>query len=132
MGLVAHSQRIYLGTNAEIWRLENVLRSQEIDSDLFDRVFLPHTAHLTGEISIHQMGVDVSGSVLFINTRYSCLATLSETHGFKPLWKPSFISRLVPEDRCHLNGLAMEQGRARYVTACSTTDSVEGWRPNRY
>jgi uncharacterized protein (TIGR03032 family) len=60
------------------------------------------------------------------------IAPVSETHAFKPLWKPRFISRLAPEDRCHLNGLAMENGRPRYVTACSTGDVLESWRGGRH
>lgn len=131
MGLVADSQRIYLGTKNEIWRLENILQSGELANDMFDRFYAPRTAHLTGDINIHEMGVDANGNVLFINTRHSCLATISATHAFKPLWKPKFISRLAPEDRCHLNGLAMENGRARYVTACSTGDVLESWRDGR-
>jgi uncharacterized protein (TIGR03032 family) len=128
MGLVAGSQRIYLGTKNEIWRLENILRSDELADQMFDRFYAPRTAHMTGDINIHEMGVDAHGDILFINTRYSCLATVSATHAFKPLWKPKFISKLAPEDRCHLNGLAMENGHARYVTACSTGDVLEGWR----
>jgi uncharacterized protein (TIGR03032 family) len=128
MGLVAESQRIYLGTRNEIWRLENILRPNEIANDTFDRFYAPRVAQLTGDINIHEMGVDSHGNVFFINTRHSCLATVSPTHAFKPLWKPKFISRLAPEDRCHLNGLAMEGGRARYVTACSTGDVLESWR----
>ena len=131
MGLVAFSQRIYVGTKNEIWRLENVLAADEIDSNLFDRLYAPRNAQLTGDINIHEMGVEPSGRILFINTRYSCLATLSPTHAFKPLWKPKFISKLAPEDRCHLNGLAMENGRARYVTCCSTGDAIESWRGGR-
>ena len=128
MGLVAGPQTIYLGTKNEIWRLENILRSDELADDMFDRFYAPRSANLTGDINIHEMGVDANGNVLFINTRHSCLATVSATHAFKPLWKPKFISRLAPEDRCHLNGLAMENGRARYVTACSTGDVLESWR----
>lgn len=128
MGLVADSQRIYLGTKNEIWRLENILRSDELANDMFDRFYAPRSAQLTGDINIHEMGVDAGGNVLFVNTRHSCLATISATHAFRPLWKPKFISRLAPEDRCHLNGLAMEDGRARYVTACSTGDVLESWR----
>jgi uncharacterized protein (TIGR03032 family) len=128
MGLVADPQRIYLGTKNEIWRLENILKPDELANDMFDRFYAPRTAQMTGDINIHEMGVDANGDVLFINTRHSCLATISATHAFKPLWKPKFISRLAPEDRCHLNGLAMENGRARYVTACSTGDILESWR----
>jgi uncharacterized protein (TIGR03032 family) len=128
MGIAAFSQRVYVGTRREIWRLENVLGTRELDSGTFDRLYIPRNAQVTGDIDIHELAVDPDGRILFANTRYSCLATISPTRAFKPLWKPKFISRLAPEDRCHLNGLAMENGRPRYVTACSTGDAVESWR----
>jgi uncharacterized protein (TIGR03032 family) len=131
MGIVAHPQRIYVGTKTEIWRLENILRADELDNEMFDRLYVPRNAQVTGDINIHEMGVEPNGRILFCNTRYSCLAAISQTHAFKPLWQPKFISRLAPEDRCHLNGLAMEGGRARYVTCCGTGDSVESWRGGR-
>ncbi|HYX15328.1 MAG TPA: TIGR03032 family protein, partial [Nostoc sp.] len=62
---------------------------------------------------------------------FSCLATVSETHSFVPLWQPTFISKLAAEDRCHLNGLAMQQGKPKYVTAVSQSDVAEGWREHR-
>src|SRR5690606_39485569 len=65
------------------------------------------------------------------NTKYSSLAELSQTHSFKAIWKPKFISKLAPEDRCHLNGLAMVEGRPKYVTAVCRSDTVDGWRDRR-
>src|SRR5262249_51653564 len=38
---------------------------------------------------------------------------------------------LAAEDRCHLNGLAVVEGRPRYVTALGETDATDGWRPNK-
>jgi uncharacterized protein (TIGR03032 family) len=131
MGLAASSQRIYLGTKNEIWRLENILGPKELANGVFDRFYVPRASGLTGDINIHELGIDARGNVLFANTRYSCLSAVSVTHAFKPLWKPKFISRLAPEDRCHLNGLAMENGRPRYMTACSTGDVLESWRGGR-
>ena len=49
-------------------------------------------------------------------------------YSFAPRWRPPFVSALVPEDRCHLNGLAVVDGQPRYVTALAQTDSAEGWR----
>jgi uncharacterized protein (TIGR03032 family) len=132
MGLAAFSQRLYLAGRSAILRLENTLRSDELVDDRFDRLFVPRNAQITGDLMLHEIGVETSGRIVFVNTRYSCLATVSMTHAFKPLWKPPFISKLAAEDRCHLNGLAMENGKARYVTACSTTDAVEGWRDHRH
>ena len=69
---------------------------------------------------------------MFVNTKYSCLASSDPVHSFKPLWQPRFISRLAPEDRCHLNGMAMQDGRPKYVTAVSRSDVVDGWRERRH
>jgi len=131
MGVAAFSQRLYLAAQARIWRLENTLRPNELIEDRFDRLFVPRNAQVTGNLDVHELGVEPSGRIVFVNTKYSCLATVSMTHAFKPLWKPSFISRLAAEDRCHLNGLCMDNGQVRYVTVCSTSDVVDGWREHR-
>lgn len=131
MGLAAFSQRIYLASKTQIWRLENILKPDELANGRFDRLYVPRNAQVTGALDVHELGVEPAGRIIFANTKYSCLATPSMTHAFKSLWKPSFITKLAPEDRCHLNGLAMDNGQVRYVTACSTTDMVDGWREHR-
>lgn len=131
MGLTAFSQRLYVATQTRIWRLENTLRPSELADERCDRVFTPRNAQVTGDLDVHELGVEPSGRMVFVNTKYGCLATVSMSHAFKPLWKPKFISKLVAEDRCHLNGLGLLDGRVKYVTACSTTDVVDGWRDHR-
>ncbi|GAA0762858.1 uncharacterized protein (TIGR03032 family) [Erythromicrobium ramosum] len=37
----------------------------------------------------------------------------------------------MPEDRCHLNGLALRDGKAAYVTMVSQSDTFDGWRDGR-
>ena len=66
-----------------------------------------------------------------VNTAFSCLCTLDERHSFAPRWKPKFVSALVAEDRCHLNGLACVDGRAKLVTALAETDTAGGWRDSK-
>src|SRR5262245_35242556 len=131
MGIAAFAQRVYLATHMQIWRLENILKPDELVNDRYDRLFVPRNAQVIGPLDAHEMGVEPSGRILFANTKYSCLATPSITHSFRPVWQPKFISKLAPEDRCHLNGLAMDAGCLRYVTVCSTTDIVDGWREHR-
>ncbi|MEQ8592938.1 MAG: TIGR03032 family protein [Parvibaculum sp.] len=130
MGVAASPQRIFLANHFQIWRLENVLAPGQMEG-VFDRNYVPRNAQTTGDLDIHDVGVEKSGRVIFVTTKYSCLATPSATHSFKPIWKPPFISRLAPEDRCHLNGLAMQDGEARYVTAVCRSDVVTGWRDRR-
>lgn len=132
MGLHATSQRLYVGSLFQVWRLENVLAPHERANNDFDRLYVPRNAQTTGDIDVHELGVDRAGRVIFVNTKFSCLATMSLTHGFRPLWKPPFISRLAAEDRCHLNGLAMHEGVPAYVTAVSRSDMINGWRDRRH
>ena len=91
---------------------------------------MPRATYYIGDIHAHD--VAISGErIVFVATRFSCLATLGFDYSFTPLWKPSFVSDLVPEDRCHLNGLAMLDGRPKYVTALGTTDVAGGWREKK-
>ncbi|MBS0457007.1 MAG: TIGR03032 family protein [Proteobacteria bacterium] len=131
MGIVGNAQRIYLGSLYQLWRFENVLRANEVIHGQFDKCYVPRNAQTIGDLDIHELGIRKDGRVVFINTKYSCLAELSLTHSFKPIWKPDFISKLAPEDRCHLNGLAMVDGEPKYVTAVSRSDAVDGWRDRR-
>src|SRR5262249_49647137 len=109
---------------------ENVLSPGQTHEG-HDRLYMPRTGHTTGDLDVHDVAVEDSGRVVFVNTRFNCLATLHPRHSFTPLWRPPFISKLASEDRCHLNGLALDQGRVRYVSAVSTTDVVDGWRDRR-
>ena len=131
MGIVGNAQRIYLGGLYQLWRFENVLRPNEVIHGQFDKCYVPRNAQTIGDLDIHELGICKTGRVVFVNTKYSCIAELSQTHSFKPVWKPNFISKLAPEDRCHLNGLAMVDGAPKYVTAVCKSDAVDGWRDRR-
>ena len=47
------------------------------------------------------------------------------------MWKPPFIDAIVDEDRCHLNGLAMRDGKPAFATAVSRSNTIDGWRDRR-
>ena len=132
MGVHAQPQRLYLASLFQIWRLENVLAPDERANKVFDRLFVPRNAQTVGDLDTHELSVDRAGRIIFVNTKFSCLCTTSTRFGFRPIWKPQFISKLAAEDRCHLNGLAMEDGAPRYVTAVSRSDIITGWRERRH
>lgn len=132
MGVCYQPGRLYLGALHQVWRLENMLLPGQVANQQFDLALVPRNAQTTGDIDIHEIGTDQAGRVIFVNTKYSCLATLDLNHSFRPIWKPKFISKLAPEDRCHLNGMAMAGGKVRYVTAVSRSDIVNGWRERRH
>lgn len=131
MGLWSDSaQRIYVSSLYQLWRLENILPAGQIYNN-HDRLYVPQVGWTTGDLDTHDIGVEANGRIVFVNTRFSCLATVSESHNFVPLWHPSFVSALVAEDRCHLNGLTLRDGRAAYVTALSQSNTPHGWREHK-
>lgn len=127
MGLYADPERLWLSTLFQLWRFDNILKPGQL-RDGCDQFYLPVAAYTTGDLDIHDLAVDRRGRLIFVNTLYSCLATLADGYSFEPVWWPPFISKLAAEDRCHLNGLAMRDGEPAYVTALSRTDITDGWR----
>ncbi|MCH7685728.1 MAG: TIGR03032 family protein [Planctomycetes bacterium] len=141
------ARTIWLSSRFQIWRLESAAATavpyQPVDPDDeaaavppwaergYDIAYVPRVGYTTGHLDVHDMALDANGRLIFVNTMFGCLATLSETASFQPLWRPPFLSALVPEDRCHLNGLAMVEGRPKYVTAASRSDVADGWRDRR-
>jgi uncharacterized protein (TIGR03032 family) len=130
MGLWADDQGLWLGTAYQLWRFENLLQPGALHEG-HDGLYVPKVGYTTGDLDVHDIAVDVDGRVVFVATGFGCLATLSQHSSFTPLWRPPFLSKQAAEDRCHLNGLALVDGRPRYVTAVSTSDVVDGWRDRR-
>jgi len=131
MGLHVYDQGLYVADLYQLWRFDNILKEGQTFQNNFDRLYVPRVGYTTGDLDIHDIALDRDGLPIFINSLYSCLATISDTASFKPLWRPPFISKLAAEDRCHLNGLAMKDGEPAYVSAVSASDSVESWRNHK-
>jgi uncharacterized protein (TIGR03032 family) len=131
MGLtVDGSDAIYLGTRYQIWRLQHA-PAQHPDYEGYDRCFVPRRVWTTGYVNCHDVASDGHGSVVFVNTRYGCLARLSDEWSFVPVWWPPFQQRRHQGDCCHLNGVAMDAGVPAYVTSVSATSELDSWRNHR-
>lgn len=129
IGRDANTDSFWVANLFQLWRFENALKPGQ-NYQGYDRVYVPQVGYTTGDVDAHDVAIDDRG-VIFVNTLFSCLARPSETHSFEPVWQPPFISKLAAEDRCHLNGLAIKNGKAAYVTCVSETDVNEGWREHR-
>lgn len=131
LGVSDDGRSLLLAMLNRIQRFDNVMPPGQANQDSYDAVYAPHANWVTGDIDAHDVGFGENGRPVFVNTLFSCLAEVSDSHSFRPIWKPGFISRLAPEDRCHLNGMAMANGEPRYVTAVSRSDVADGWRDHR-
>jgi uncharacterized protein (TIGR03032 family) len=132
MGVAVGRDRIAVGTAGQVWllRASHGLARQVGDAGRHDGCFLTRSSHYTGEIQSHEMAW-AGDDLWVVNTLFSCLCTFDEAHSFVPRWRPPFVSSLAPEDRCHLNGLALVGGLPKYVTAMAETDERQGWRPTK-
>ncbi len=130
MGLAVSETGFYVSTLYQLWRFENALEPGQ-DANGYDRLYVPQLGYITGDLDVHDIGIDADGRVVFVNTLFGCLARASERYSFEPFWQPPFLARLAAEDRCHLNGLAMRDGEPAYVTAVSESDIADGWREHR-
>jgi hypothetical protein len=158
LALADGGSKLAIGTTLQVWEFRDnrdVARRLE-PAGRHDACFLPRRSHVTGNVQIHEMAFgtgrpvgqafqpdvfaaksqagkpDLQGPELwFVNTRFSCLATLDPEASFTPRWRPPFVSELEPSDRCHLNGLGMVDGKPKYVTALGETNTPAGWRANK-
>jgi uncharacterized protein (TIGR03032 family) len=134
MGMAIEGNRIALATREQVLYFANAdllaYEFLEQQPGRYDALYLPRAAYFTGDLNIHDLAFGDDG-LWVVNTRFSCLASLSKDFSFVPRWKPPFISEIVPEDRAHLNGLVMQDGKPKYVTALGATNTVGGWRDNK-
>jgi len=133
MGITADTARLTIGGSNTVWYYRNMpsLAAKLEPVGKHDACYLPRRIHVSGDIDIHELAWSDDDILWLVNTKFSALCTLDDDHSFIPRWRPPFVSELAPEDRCHLNGLAMVNGQPKFITALGEADSAGGWRENK-
>jgi len=123
-------QTFWVASQHQLWRLE---RSPLPPTPPFDSEYAARAAFTVGDVDGHDVAMPVDNDALpvFVAARYSCLAKPAVHACFDAVWKPPFITKIAAEDRCHLNGIAVRDGKPAYCTAVSETDAVASWRHHR-
>jgi uncharacterized protein (TIGR03032 family) len=132
MGLAVKPDAVAVAARAQVWLLHAApeLAARVEPAGRHDACFLTRSSHFTGEVQAHELAW-AGGELWLVNTAFGCLCTLDGRHSFVPRWRPPFLTALAPDDRCHLNGLAIADGAPRYVTALAETDAPQGWRADK-
>jgi uncharacterized protein (TIGR03032 family) len=133
MGLHASEDTVWVSSSGNLWKFEN---SGKWVSDVeghgeFDANYIPRMAYFSSDVDTHDLCVDSEGNPYYVSALFSCVCTPSDTHTFKVHWSPPWISKVAPEDRCHLNGVCSRDGKPRYVTAVCQADVKGAWRDHR-
>ncbi|MFH1121009.1 MAG: TIGR03032 family protein [Bacteroidota bacterium] len=132
MGIALLDNKMAIATidEIQIFSDSKVLAKQfQSSTHIYDSLYLPRATYYCGETDLHDLSFG-NGGLWAVNTRYSCLSTYDINYSFTPRWQPPFISELAPEDRCHLNGMAMIDKTPAYATALGKTNTPGGWREN--
>jgi uncharacterized protein (TIGR03032 family) len=132
MGLAVKPDGIAVASRAQVWFLHAApdIAARVEPAGRHDACFLTRASHFTGEIQAHELAW-AGDELWLVNTAFGCLCTLDGRHSFVPRWRPPFLTALAAEDRCHLNGLAVADGKPKYVTALAETDTPQGWRADK-
>jgi len=132
MGLAVRGPRLAIGTALEIWEYHDLpaVANRLEPEGKHDACFLPRSSHVTGDVLIHEMDW-VGDELVFVNTRFSCLCIRDWQYSFRPIWRPPFVTAYTPDDRCHLNGMGLKDGRVQFATALGRADTPGGWRENK-
>ena len=139
MGLAVSDQRIAVATRDEVVVLTNASTEesaevQHVDSGALigtaEGAYVQEKSYFSGEIDTHDLAWGKDG-LWAVNTLLSSMALADDDSSFETQWRPPFVSDIAPEDRCHLNSVAMVDGQPEYVTAFGAVDTFEGWRENR-
>ncbi len=132
MGMAIQEDRMAIATKSEVVVLKNspeLASSYPKKPNTYDAMFMPRATYYTGMVDIHDLHWGTDG-LWAVNTSFSTLCGIDDHHSFTPKWKPHFISNLAAEDRCHLNGLAMKDGKPMYVSALGNGNTRQSWREN--
>lgn len=131
-GLAWRAGHLAVGTRRQIWRFASsgTLRGVDDHAHGHDLVLAPRASHVTGDILVHDLAF-AGDQLIVVNTRFSCLCTVTPDCSFTPIWRPPFVTALAAEDRCHLNGLAASEDGPQFVTARAVSDTPQGWRDAR-
>ena len=130
MGMATKSNTLAIALNNQIIITANapgLAKDYQANPGVYDSFYVPRTSFYTGALDLHDLAWTDRG-LIAVNTAFSCLSALSHQFSFEPIWKPPFITELIPEDRCHLNGIAVKEGVAKYVTALGTGNTARSWK----
>lgn len=133
MGLATKKNKLAVACKSEVNIMVNtpaMAKNYPPKTDTYNALYLPQATYYTGQLALHDM--HWKGEELFaINTLFSSIVKINENYSFEPVWQPKFISESAPEDRCHLNGMAVKNDEIEYVSALGETNTFHGWRENK-
>jgi len=137
MGLVAHNNMLISSSLGNITTYVADSDENHKEWGYFDSIYRPTHVYLSADSDVHDLRIDpATSSIYYVSALFNCICTPSTTKSFNVYWTPPWITKDKHgnppcEDRCHLNGMALFEGKPRFVTACCISDYHQAWREHQ-
>ena len=116
-----------MATLNTIWHF-GYLTGEGLAGRRHDVALVPQAAFVTGYVNAHDLALGPRNQPVFAASMFNCVATTTIGASLVPLWYPKFITDKSPQDACHLNGLALENAKLRFVTLFVQSQEPGAWR----
>ncbi len=129
-GIVIQNNLIYLSTHDEVIVFDGseiLAKNYRERPNTYDIIFQPVASYHTGHLDHHDSTL-IENQYISVSSLFSCLGKVDGIHSFSPTWRPFFVTSIAPEDRCHLNGVASEHNKPKYVSAFCQSNKAHAWR----
>ena len=133
MGMALADNKLAIATKNTVEVLKNLpdlAQTYPQKPNTYDTMYVPRASYYTGYLALHDMAY-VNKQLVAVNTLFSCLSYIDDNKSFTPFWQPPFIDDLKPEDRCHMNGMAVENDEIKYLTALGSGNKAQEWRDKK-
>jgi uncharacterized protein (TIGR03032 family) len=118
MGIAARGNHLALAVRQQILRFQRAPGQSR---------YTLQQSYDTGKVDAHDVAFGKRG-IYFANTRFNAIARVSRKKNFIHCWQPPFIEGITRGDRCHLNGLGMQDDQPTMATAFCATGDQGDWR----
>ncbi len=132
MGMTQRGLNLALATKDEVIVFKNEIslaKNYPKHPDTYDALYMPRKKYFTGPLDLHDISW-CGNDFVAVNTAFSCIIKIDDQFSFTPVWNPSFISDIKPEDRCHLNGLVVQNDKLKFATAFNSGNTNQSWKEN--
>lgn len=136
MGIALHpsKDKMAVATKDEIIVLANsaqLATHYPKSPNKYDAMYMPRKTYHTAGLDLHDVHfgeIDGQEKLFAVNTLFSCIATIDDENSFTPYWQPPQINKIESIDACHLNGMALVNGKPKYATSFNQGNTAQSWR----
>ena len=132
MGMAKADHQWAIATNDSVILTGNapgLAANYPANPNTYDSLYIPRASYFTGPLDMHDIQFSSEG-LLGVNTMFSNVCRITDQFSFEAIWQPNWITEIKPEDRCHLNGLALDPTtkKPKYISALGQGNSARSWK----